>query len=347
LLAAVPSAREPRLVSGIPGAPPAEVVRSECSYMPRCAHAEPRCARAHPGLEGVGFEHEARCLRVGELGPAVPVSQAGPEPVSGDGRPVLEVRDLNCTFGSGDRRIAAVGGVSLELCAGETLAIVGESGSGKTTLLRAIAGLVMPTAGAISLEGMTLAGRATQRPRSVQGRLQLIFQNPDSSLNPRHDVFKLVRRSLELFRPDVPRDEHHAVVAELLDQVRLPRDVISRRPADLSGGQKQRVAIARAFAARPAVLLCDEVTSALDVSVQATVVELIRSLSSEYGTAVLFVTHDLALVRSVAGRACVMQRGRIREAGGVVGLFAHPEDTYTRELLAAVPELPKPSRSPS
>lgn len=347
LLAAVPSARELRAVSGIPGSPPSGVVRSECSYLPRCTHAQPRCAQTHPGLEAVGLEHEARCLRVGELGSAAIDSRPGSERESEGARSVLEVRDLGCTYGSGDRQIAAVDGVSLDLGVGEILAIVGESGSGKSTLLRAIAGLVTPSSGGISLEGQRLAKRATGRPRSVQGRLQLIFQNPDSSLNPRHDVCKLVRRSLELFRPDVARNDQYGVVAELLDQVRLPRDVISRRPADLSGGQKQRVAIARAFAARPAVLLCDEVTSALDVSVQATVVELITSLSAEYGTAVLFVTHDLALVRSVAGRACVMQRGRIRETGSVAGLFAHPADPYTRELLAAVPELPKLSGSAS
>jgi peptide/nickel transport system ATP-binding protein len=234
---------------------------------------------------------------------------------------------------------AAVRGVSFELVRGETLGVVGESGSGKSTLLRVITGLLPPAGGTITLRGKTLAPRAVKRPRSVRRELQIVFQNPDSSLNPRHTVFETIRRPIRLFRDDVRRaDERHAVL-ELVEAVKLPREVLHRYPVELSGGQKQRVAIARAFAARPSVLLCDEVTSALDVSVQATIIELIAELSAGFGTAVVFVSHDLAVVRTIATRALVMRDGEVCEEGETERLFVAPSHPYTRELLAAIPEL--------
>ena len=233
----------------------------------------------------------------------------------------------------------AVCGVSLQVASGETLGIVGESGSGKSTLLRAIAGLHPPTAGVISFRGRPLAPRAVKRPRALRKELQIVFQNPDSSLNPRHTVFEIVRRPIRLFRDDVGRSEERAAVTELLESVKLPVGLLHRYATELSGGQKQRIALARAFAPRPSVLLCDEVTSALDVSVQATIIELIAELAARFGTAVVFVSHDLAVVRTIAGRALVMKNGEVCEEGETERLFVAPSHPYTRELLAAIPEL--------
>jgi peptide/nickel transport system ATP-binding protein len=229
--------------------------------------------------------------------------------------------------------------VSFDLVRGETLGIVGESGSGKSTLLRAIIGLVPPTDGTIRLRGQELAPSAVKRPRAVRRELQIVFQNPDSSLNPRHTVFESIRRPIRLFRDDVRRADERRAVVELIEAVKLPREVLHRYPVELSGGQKQRVAIARAFAARPSVLLCDEVTSALDVSVQATIIELVAELSAGFGTAVVFVSHDLAVVRTIASRALVMRDGEVCEEGETERLFAAPSHPYTQELLAAIPEL--------
>jgi peptide/nickel transport system ATP-binding protein len=231
-----------------------------------------------------------------------------------------------------------VKGVGFTIRPGETLGIVGESGSGKSTLLRAIAGLHPPVSGTIRLHGKELARSAVKRPRPLRRELQLVFQNPDSSLNPRHTVADIVGRPIRLFREDVPRSRERDAVAELLEQVKLPRSLLVRYPAELSGGQKQRVAIARAFAARPSLLLCDEVTSALDVSVQATILELVADLSMKFETAVIFVSHDLAVVRTVATSACVMKDGEVCEQAPVEELYTAPKHPYTRELLSSIPE---------
>jgi peptide/nickel transport system ATP-binding protein len=266
--------------------------------------------------------------------------------VSTSGTPLLEVLDVYCTYRSGKRLTEAVRGVSLHLAEGETLGIVGESGSGKSTLLRAVVGLHRPSSGSLRLRGQALAPRAVRRSRSVRREIQLVFQNPDLSLNPRHTIDSILRRPVRLLRDDVPRSQERAVIDDLLDAVKLPPSVLERYPFELSGGQKQRVALARAFAARPSVLLCDEVTSSLDVSVQATILEMIADLSQRFRTAVLFVSHDLAVVRTIAHRAIVMQDGVIREEGTTTQLFADPKDEYTRELIAAIPDHRRASESP-
>jgi peptide/nickel transport system ATP-binding protein len=336
LIAAVPSAHLGRAVAGIPGRPPARVVRDSCSFAPRCPHVVAACRAGHVELGDLGGGHRARCLRAEEI--AARPAQVSPLP-SGQStpEPLLEVFDVSCRYAKAAG--SAVQNVSFELVRGETLGIVGESGSGKSTLLRAITGLVAPTAGVIRLHGADLAPRAVKRSRSVRRELQIVFQNPDSSLNPRHTVFEAVRRPIRLFRDDVRRADARKAVSELLEAVKLPREVLHRYPVELSGGQKQRVALARAFAARPSVLLCDEVTSALDVSVQATIIELIAELSAEFGTAVVFVSHDLAVVRTIATRALVMRNGEVCERGETEQLFVSPSHPYTRELLAAIPEL--------
>ncbi|MGH2450165.1 MAG: oligopeptide/dipeptide ABC transporter ATP-binding protein, partial [Candidatus Limnocylindria bacterium] len=296
LIAAVPSAHLGRAVGGIPGRPPATVVHDSCSFAPRCQHVVDACRLQSVELRDLGGGQWARCIRAEEIA-ARPAEVAALASAQEAPELLLEVVDVSCRYAKATGQ--AVRNVSFDLVRGETLGIVGESGSGKSTLLRAITGLLPPTVGTIRLGGKQLAARAVKRPRSVRRELQIVFQNPDSSLNPRHTVFETVRRPIRLFRDDVRRVDERKAVLELIEAVKLPREVLHRYPVELSGGQKQRVALARAFAARPSVLLCDEVTSALDVSVQATIIELIAELSAEFGTAVVFVSHDLAVVRTI------------------------------------------------
>lgn len=236
------------------------------------------------------------------------------------------------------RRAAApaVDGVSLTVRPGETLALVGESGSGKSTLARALAGLLPVHEGDIRFDGVHLAWRAERRNAAIRRRVQIIFQNPDRSLNPRHTVATILGRPLRLLLRLNGR-ALEARVAELLSQVRLPATYKDRYPSELSGGERQRVAIARALAAEPSLLLCDEVISALDVSVQAAVLELLQDLQARAGLAMLFITHDLAVVRWFADRVAVLYRGVLCEIGPAAALFEAVRHPYTGELLAAVP----------
>jgi peptide/nickel transport system ATP-binding protein len=335
LLAAVPSVRRPRYVVGIPGRPPTSTVLDSCAYAPRCPYFIPECL-THITMHDPGDGHVARCIRIEAVerdplpGHELRQSRAGAEPL-------LEVTGLWCEYRGAQGH--AVKGIDLVVRPAERVGIVGESGSGKSTLLRAIAGLHRPSAGSIRLRGAPLAPVASRRPRSVRKEIQLVFQNPDSSLNPRHTILDIVARPIRLFRDDVRRSGEREAVLELFDSVKLPRGILYRYPAELSGGQRQRVALARAFAARPSLLLCDEVTSALDVSVQATILELIAELSVQTATAVVWVSHDLAVVRTIASRALVMRRGEVCEEGETDELFAAPRHPYTRELLSAIPEL--------
>jgi peptide/nickel transport system ATP-binding protein len=177
-----------------------------------------------------------------------------------------------------------------------------------------------------------------KRPRDVCRAIQIVFQDPHSSLNPRHTIAQLIGRSLRLFRPDLSARDARARVRELLLEVRLDLGVLDRRPHQLSGGQLQRVALARAFAADPELILCDEVVSALDVSVQASILELLGKLAGERATSLIFVTHDLAVARSIADRVCVMRLGEVCETGPIGEIFAAPSADYTRALLASVPQ---------
>jgi peptide/nickel transport system ATP-binding protein len=219
--------------------------------------------------------------------------------------------------------------------------VIGESGSGKSTLLRAIAGLHTPDSGAVLFSDVELQARAVKRARELRQAIQIVFQNPDASLNPRQTVAAAVERPLMLFSPELTSGQRQSRVLELLEEMRLDPDVATRYPYELSGGQKQRVALARAFAARPSLLLCDEVTSALDVSVQASVLELLSELGRLRNVALLFVTHDLAVVRTVADRVCVMRSGEICERATTEAIFTNAAHPYTRSLLEAVPRSPQ------
>jgi peptide/nickel transport system ATP-binding protein len=231
----------------------------------------------------------------------------------------------------------AVNDVSVRVPSGRALGIAGQSGSGKSTLLRAIAGLVRPAAGTITFRGTPLAGLSGERPLALRQAIQIVFQNPDATLNPRHTVYQSMQRPLKLFRPDIARRDRREAVASMMRQVRLSPDLLDRHPRHLSGGQRQRVAIGRALLAEPEVLLCDEVTSALDVSVQASILELLVALREERELTVVFVTHDLGVLRSIADEAIILQDGTVREAGPTVRLLREPQHPYTVELITAVP----------
>ncbi|MGF1236898.1 dipeptide ABC transporter ATP-binding protein [Streptomyces sp. 2-6] len=249
---------------------------------------------------------------------------------SGQGEAVLEATGLRREFGRGRRTLTAVDGVSLTLRRGETVGVVGESGSGKTTLGRMLVGLLEPTAGEVRFEGRARHG--------VDPAVQMVFQDPVSSLNPRRSVGESVADPL---RARGERDEGRIRrrVTELLERVGLEGAHYDRYPHEFSGGQRQRVGIARALAADPKVIVCDEPVSALDVTTQAQVVALLGELQRELGIALVFVAHDLAVVRQVSDRVAVMHRGRIVEEGPADEVYGAPRDPYTRQLLAAVPAL--------
>ena len=232
----------------------------------------------------------------------------------------------------------AVDDVSFDLASGACLALVGESGSGKTTLARCLAGLHDPISGTMRYRGIELPGLAAKRHADLRRRIQIVFQDPDSSLNPSMTVGSIVRRPLEQFF-HLSRKEETSRLHELLERVHLPPSMTARLPRELSGGEKQRVAIARALAAEPELLICDEVTSALDVAVQASILELLSELRASVRMSLLFVTHDLAVVRTISDAVLVMSNGSIRERGDRETIFTAPDDDYTRRLLDAAPDL--------
>jgi peptide/nickel transport system ATP-binding protein len=236
----------------------------------------------------------------------------------------LRFEDVTVRYGS----TTAVDGVSLTIASGQVLGLVGESGSGKSTLARAAVGLAPMDAGQILLDGQPVPTRGRRRP------LQMVFQDPYSSLDPRMTIGESIA---EAFPPEISRSDRRDEVARLLELVHLDVARADDRPAQLSGGQRQRVALARALGGRPKVVVADEITSALDVSIQGAVLNLVRELQRELGLSLLFISHNLAVVRYVATHVAVMQRGQIVEQGPTTEVLAHPAHAYTRELLAAVP----------
>ncbi len=258
--------------------------------------------------------------------------------------PLLEAEDLRTHFRVGGwlgraRLVRAVDGVSLTVGRRETVALVGESGSGKTTFGRTLLRLVEPTGGRIRLDGQDITRLAPGALRPLRRRMQIVFQNPYASLNPRKRVGQILRQPLAVHR--VPGD-HARMVGELLDRVGLDRTAAARYPHEFSGGQRQRVAIARALALRPDLVVADEITSGLDVSVKLRVLALLAELQAEFHVAYLFISHDLAVVRQIADRVAVMYLGRIVEEAPTAELFARPLHPYTQVLRAAVP-VPDPA----
>ncbi|MFE6052284.1 dipeptide ABC transporter ATP-binding protein [Kitasatospora sp. NPDC056446] len=262
-------------------------------------------------------------------------SRAAANSTPGD-QPLITVRDLGKTYGSRRRAVTALHGVDLDLHPGETLGLVGESGSGKSTLARALVRAHAPSSGSIRFRGEELGRRPHRGAPSRE--IQLVFQDPYSSLNPRMTAGQIIAEPLIAHRLG-DRARRAARVAELMEQVGLDPATADRHPRAFSGGQRQRIGIARALAPEPSVLICDEPVSALDVSVQAQVIDLLAGLQRELGLAILFIAHDLAVVRRVSHRIAVMHRGRIVETGPADRVVTAPEHPYTAELLAAVPRL--------
>ncbi|SMG52643.1 oligopeptide/dipeptide ABC transporter ATP-binding protein [Paracoccus sp. J56] len=248
-------------------------------------------------------------------------------------KPLLEIRGAVKTFQVGRAEVKALKGVDLAVYRGETVAIVGESGSGKTTLANLVLGIEKPTAGEIMLSGRTLPPKRTKADRRHIG---LVQQNPYSTLNPRKSIGQAIGLPLSVHRL-CRRSERRERIGALLEKVGLHRDLQDRRPLALSGGQRQRVAIARALSTSPELLVLDEPTSSLDVSVQAHTLRLLRDLQEELGLTYLFITHDLSVVRVLASRVIVMYRGSVVEEGTVEEVFFRPRHRYTQQLLASIP----------
>jgi len=336
LLDSIPHLNQARALKGIPGRTPAPGARPHgCRFSDRCAYVVQECNQQVPPLITVARDHEARCIRVGEIG--IWDINRGTVPDADPNRRrdvILSVEGLNVFYG----RKQIVHDVTFDLAKGEVVALVGESGSGKTTISRAVGGLHKEWNGRIAFESRELATSARRRSAEDRRRIQYIFQNPYLSLNPRLTIEQIIRRPMELFGIAKGKQATDRVL-ELMEQVALGSGMLRYQASRLSGGERQRVAIARALAAEPDVMVCDEITSALDVSVQGSIVALLEGLRKERGISMLFVTHNLALVRSIAARVEILQAGRVVEAGSVVTVMETPREEYTRKLLSDSPRV--------
>jgi len=332
----------------IPGSFPLPHERPKgCNFGPRCPNFAPgRCDASDIPMKAVTLSHATRCIRWQEIDWAAPPpieARPAPAPI---GDVVLTVDSLrkyyevgsNSLFGGDTRVVKANESVSFDAREAETLAIVGESGCGKSTLAKVLLGLETATAGTITLGGTAIGDRPVEsRDTRTIAALQMVFQNPFDTLNPSMNVGGQIVRALEKFRFGRSQAERTARMFELLDLVRLPRAFAGRMPRQLSGGQKQRIGIARAFAGAPAIVVADEPVSALDVSVQAAVTELLADIQRSHRTTLLFISHDLGIVRYLSDRVMVMYLGHVVEIGTTEQVFEPPYHPYTEALLSAVP----------
>jgi peptide/nickel transport system ATP-binding protein len=340
LISAIPRFDGHGEMRGIPGRAPSPSNRPQgCTFEPRCQLAIPACRVALPEPVTIAPGHRVRCIRSDDVQASArgAVAKAvAPEPPAPPVPPLLTIRGVDAWYGETE----VLHSIDLSIDRGQCLALVGESGSGKTTLARIIAGLHRDYSGEVLFDGALLSKAARGRPKDIRRRIQYVFQNPYSSLNPRRTIGGSITRPLSLTGTE--RRAAQKRLGEILELISIPPAYAERFPDELSGGERQRVAIARALIAEPDLIICDEVTSALDVSVQATIIQLLISLQRELDLSLLFVTHNLPLVRSIAARAAVMREGVIVETGPSSALLERPQDAYTKNLIANTPALAGP-----
>jgi oligopeptide/dipeptide ABC transporter ATP-binding protein len=343
LVLATPTAAHRRELAGIPGAPPNPRNRTDgCAFAPRCEFREAACMKQPPQLVPVEPHHRARCLRT-ELvrarvsdwsghptRPSIWQERIAVQPA------LLSLTGINAWYGP----YQVVHDVNLSLRAGTCLALVGESGSGKTTIARCLSGLHPErVSGQMLFAGSNVPWQAGKRQSATMREVQYIFQNPLASLNPRHTIGRIIAAPLATFGLCGRGIQRRLRVRELLERVALPADYEHRYPTQLSGGERQRVAIARALAAEPRLLVCDEITSSLDVSIQASILQLLGQLRLDENLTLLFITHNIGLVRAIADDVVILNGGRIVEGGRAADILDRPADPYTRDLLSNTPSL--------
>ena len=331
--------------------PPLTQAFKGCRFAPRCPFQTEACVEKTVGMTPLTDAHHVRCVRLHDASlqsVSLPPLLDRANALSNDHSTLLAVKDLSVTYSmgggflGGQKTFQAVKKVSFEIQKGQTLALVGESGCGKTTIGKALLQLLTPQTqigGQAFLNGQdlfTLKGQALQESRR---QLQIIFQNPFGSLNPRMRVLEILEEGMKSLHPEWSADQRRADLKVLMDQVGLRADALDRYPHEFSGGQRQRIAIARALAVKPSLIVCDEPTSALDVSVQAQILNLLRELQYSLGVSYLFVTHNIGVVAYLADKVAVMHAGEIVEMGDASQILNNPQDAYTKTLLSAVPKL--------
>ena len=338
LVVAAPDIEGKKEIVGLAGRAPSPGKRpTGCSFALRCESADDACRSAFPAEVSVATGHVTRCIKIGKL-PNVVVAKPRASQTIESGASVVALQDVSAGY-SGNM---VVHNVSLTIRRGECLALVGESGSGKTTVSRAIGGLHSEWTGSMSFNGEELQKTARRRTSGARQGIQYIFQNPYGSLNPRRTIGESISRPLAII--GTSKSESRKAILDVLEKVNLPGSYASKYPDQLSGGERQRVAIARALVSNPMVLVCDEVTSALDVLVQAAIIDLLGDLRKQLGLAMLFVTHNLPLVRSIADEVAVMSEGRIVEVGPAESVIGNPQQAYTKSLITATPSIERSMR---
>jgi peptide/nickel transport system ATP-binding protein len=361
LMAAVPKLGDSKLDSmlypirgRVPA--PADRPRNACVFAPRCDYAAERCREARPTMVSISRDHSARCFYAEEIEQRSKTSrqrarrfpQSGQRPPETEDTALLEFEHLKLyyptasqsvvsLFGLGEKRfVKAVDDVSLRLAKGRTLGVVGESGCGKSSLVKGLIGLEPLTDGNLNFLDIEVRDEVTHRSTDLIKEMQMVFQNPDSTLNPSYTVGKQIARPIQRFKT-VPKRQVKQEVIRLLKAVRLGAAYYGRLPRQLSGGEKQRVGIARALASRPDLIICDEPVSALDVSVQAAVINLLLEIQQTFGASMIFIAHDLSVVRYFSDDIAVMYLGKVVEIGPAERIYEPPYHPYTEALLAAVP----------
>jgi peptide/nickel transport system ATP-binding protein len=331
--------------------PPLTQAFKGCRFAPRCPYQSEACTDKTVVMSELSDTHHVRCVRLHDAGLQVlslPPLLDRAQALSNDHSTLLSVKDLSVAYAlgggffDGKKTFQAVNKVSFEIQKGQTLALVGESGCGKSTIGKALLQLLTPQThigGQAFLNGKDLFTLRGQELQESRRQLQIIFQNPFGSLNPRMRVLEILEEGMKSLHPDWSADQRRADLKTLMDQVGLRADALDRYPHEFSGGQRQRIAIARALAVKPKLIVCDEPTSALDVSVQAQILNLLRDLQDSLGVSYLFVTHNIGVVAYLADKVVVMHAGKIVEIGDTYQILNNPQDSYTKNLLSAVPKL--------